>query len=95
MLDKQGRLAISKEILLIKESILVNHRVALYFAYNPFRIVVKDAELHFQNEGEYFIGTVKMDEKTRICIPSSVREKYSNNAYLPTFDGKDICILII
>lgn len=94
MLDKSGRLIIGLGLLERCKHISIKSEVSvLYNQVNKF-LVLKTKGID-SAPGMYYVASLKIDEKGRIIMPSSVRKAFPEATYLPTEKDGEIYIFII
>lgn len=94
MLDAQGRIAISSELLKNSKYVKGGEKVKIFFKPDK-KVLHLNPPMEELNDNTYFIATHKMDERGRIFIPSIIRKTFSNANFLPAEKNGEIYILII
>lgn len=94
MLDKEGRIALGKEILSRQEEIHAKQEVLLFFDHYQNEILIEPKGKTCNNK-LHFIRNAKIDSNGRIFVPKVIRKAFPNATYIPAERNGKIYILII
>lgn len=94
MVDKQGRLTISSE-LLSKANISMNIQVQIFFDRKKRVLLVLPEKEYSYEEDIYYIKTIPLDKQGRLAIPNQIRNAFPDADYLPSERNGNIYIHII
>ena len=93
MIDKHGRVTITRELLKRQYKIRTGDKVNIYFDFYQNALILKPVVEKV--EGKFFIKSVSMDSKNRIFLPEAVKRSFDGCGFLPAEKDGDIYILII
>lgn len=94
MLDKESRLVIGMGLLERCKHISIKSEISVLYNQANNSLVLKTKGID-SAPGMHYVASLKIDEKSRIIMPSSVRKAFPDATYLPAEKDGEIHIFII